>query len=596
MHARCDSSAQGFRLGCQCTALSLPCFALPYFLLLPFLPPRLPLHITPPPSPPPLPSSLHVSCSKGGQGACWGCCQHCCLRGQQQRSLASSTPRCSAHCPSSPGPTGTPSPLPSPFPLLPLLRSSTPRLAIPPMPSLVSLPSKNPFTASSTPTRIHFHHHPSLPLPPPPMLVFPERLCRWAGREVVPEVVGEVGPGEVAAVAARLLGDAAALEAMGRALRQVAREYGGAKGSASGEGEGEGGGSDGGESGEGAADAIADEVLKLLLISSAARTPTSPRPSRLPLVLIVLVALPALPILPLVPRRHLSLAPPSTESPLGARNKHAHFPPPLVLPSPASPLCARSLCAGGQAAVDWAAVRTTDHLTVGDCMSAGKLVCAQPSTTVDQGPCSTVDQGPCSTVDQVGPASRHCSPPPSAPPPFPAISPFSLFHPLSPPPPFFPPPPPTPPPLVRAALELLVEHRITGMPVVDAEGRLVGVVSDYDLLALDSISGVGSSGPSSSLFPEAGSTWKAFKEIQKLLIKTRGRVVADVMTPHPHTVHPSTNLDQAARMLLENQHRRLPVVDGNGKLVGLITRGNVVKAALALKRAAERDQAKSAAQ
>ncbi|CAI7856509.1 unnamed protein product [Closterium sp. NIES-54] len=263
---------------------------------------------------------------------------------------------------------------------------------------------------------------------------------------------------------------------------------------------------------------------------SAARTPTSPRPSRLPLVLIVLVALPALPILPLVPRRHLSLAPPSTESPLGARNKHAHFPPPLVLPSPASPLCARSLCAGGQAAVDWAAVRTTDHLTVGDCMSAGKLVCAQPSTTVDQ------------------------------------------------------------------ALELLVEHRITGMPVVDAEGRLVGVVSDYDLLALDSISGVGSSGPSSSLFPEAGSTWKAFKEIQKLLIKTRGRVVADVMTPHPHTVHPSTNLDQAARMLLENQHRRLPVVDGNGKLVGLITRGNVVKAALALKRAAERDQAKSAAQ
>ncbi|CAI5984389.1 unnamed protein product [Closterium sp. NIES-65] len=186
--------------------------------------------------------------------------------------------------------------------------------------------------------------------------------------------------------------------------------------------------------------------------------------------------------------------------------------------------------AGDRAAVDWAAVRTTDHLTVGDCMSAGKLVCAQPSTTVDQ------------------------------------------------------------------ALELLVENRITGMPVVDAEGRLVGVVSDYDLLALDSISGVGSSGPSSSLFPEAGSTWKAFREIQKLLIKTRGRVVADVMTPHPHTVHPSTNLDQAARMLLENQHRRLPVVDDNGKLVGLITRGNVVKAALALKRAAERDQAKSAAQ
>ncbi|CAI5984391.1 unnamed protein product [Closterium sp. NIES-65] len=96
-----------------------------------------------------------------------------------------------------------------------------------------------------------------------PFLAWPNR---WAGREVVPEVVGEVGPGEVAAVAARLLGDAAALEAMGSALRQVASEYGGGKGSAAGEGEGEGGGSDGGERGEGAADAIADEVLKLLLM------------------------------------------------------------------------------------------------------------------------------------------------------------------------------------------------------------------------------------------------------------------------------------------------------------------------------------------
>ncbi|CAI5496811.1 unnamed protein product [Closterium sp. Naga37s-1] len=96
-----------------------------------------------------------------------------------------------------------------------------------------------------------------------PFLAWPNR---WAGREVVPEVVGEVGPGEVAAVAARLLGDAAALETMGKALREVASEYGGGKGSAAGEGEGEGGGSDGGECGEGAADAIADEVLKLLLM------------------------------------------------------------------------------------------------------------------------------------------------------------------------------------------------------------------------------------------------------------------------------------------------------------------------------------------
>ncbi|KAG1327112.1 putative CBS domain-containing protein CBSX1, chloroplastic [Cocos nucifera] len=42
---------------------------------------------------------------------------------------------------------------------------------------------------------------------------------------------------------------------------------------------------------------------------------------------------------------------------------------------------------------------------------------------------------------------------------------------------------------VDEALEMLVEHRITGLPVIDDDWTLVGVVSDYDLLALDSISG-----------------------------------------------------------------------------------------------------------
>ncbi|CAI5996133.1 unnamed protein product [Closterium sp. NIES-64] len=148
---------------------------------------------------------------------------------------------------SPPGPTGTPSP---------------PRLAQPVPPHLPAWPNRYPLTSPPGPTGTP--SPPRLAQPVPPHL--PAWPNRWAGREVVPEVVGEVGPGEVAAVAARLLGDAAALEAMGSTLRQVASEYGGGKGSAAGEGEGEGGGSDGGERGEGAADAIADEVLKLLLM------------------------------------------------------------------------------------------------------------------------------------------------------------------------------------------------------------------------------------------------------------------------------------------------------------------------------------------
>ncbi|KAA0037139.1 hypothetical protein IC582_013480 [Cucumis melo] len=139
---------------------------------------------------------------------------------------------------------------------------------------------------------------------------------------------------------------------------------------------------------------------------------------------------------------------------------------------------------------------------------------------------------------------------------------------------------------VDEALEVLVEKRITGFPVVDDDWNLVGVVSDYDLLALDSISGGTQS--DTNLFPDVDSSWKTFNEIQKLLSKTNGKVVGDLMTSSPLAVRETSNLEDAARLLLETKYRRLPVVDADGKLVGIITRGNVVRAALQIKRAAER--------
>ncbi|KAL2551982.1 CBS domain-containing protein CBSX1 [Forsythia ovata] len=137
-------------------------------------------------------------------------------------------------------------------------------------------------------------------------------------------------------------------------------------------------------------------------------------------------------------------------------------------------------------------------------------------------------------------------------------------------------------PLSTLSLEMLVENRITGFPVIDDDWKLVGLVSDYDLLALDSISGTGRT--DTNMFPEVDSTWKTFNEVQNLLSKTNGKMVGDLMTPAPVVVCESTNLEDAARILLETKYRRLPVVDGDGKLVGIITRGNVVRAALQIKR------------
>ncbi|KAI4295672.1 hypothetical protein L6164_035691 [Bauhinia variegata] len=136
---------------------------------------------------------------------------------------------------------------------------------------------------------------------------------------------------------------------------------------------------------------------------------------------------------------------------------------------------------------------------------------------------------------------------------------------------------------VDEALEILVENRISGLPVIDDDWNLVGVVSDYDLLAIDSISG--GSQCDTNLFPDVDSSWKTFNRIQKLLSKTNGKVVGDLMTPNPLVVKESTNLEDAARTLLETKYGRLPVVDDDGKLVGLITRGTIVRAALQTKRA-----------
>lgn len=69
-------------------------------------------------------------------------------------------------------------------------------------------------------------------------------------------------------------------------------------------------------------------------------------------------------------------------------------------------------------------------------------------------------------------------------------------------------------------------------------------------------------------------------QVQRLIEKTSGQRVADVMTENPLVVHPDTSIEQAARLLLEKKIRRLPVVDQEGKLVGVLSRGNIVAAAL----------------
>ena len=64
-------------------------------------------------------------------------------------------------------------------------------------------------------------------------------------------------------------------------------------------------------------------------------------------------------------------------------------------------------------------------------------------------------------------------------------------------------------------------HHVTGLPVVDAFGKVVGVVSDFDLLALE---GISQKDRSAGLFPEASADWDTFFEVQKLITKNAGKL------------------------------------------------------------------------
>ena len=122
-------------------------------------------------------------------------------------------------------------------------------------------------------------------------------------------------------------------------------------------------------------------------------------------------------------------------------------------------------------------------------------------------------------------------------------------------------------PIHRAA-RLMVDHGVSGLPVVDERGAVVGIVSEGDLIVRQK-------------GPERRSWWKLFFEDAEALArdyqKKMGTTVGDVMTRDVLSLSPKHPIEAAARMLDEHRVRRLPVVD-DGRLVGIVSRGDLVKA------------------
>ena len=131
---------------------------------------------------------------------------------------------------------------------------------------------------------------------------------------------------------------------------------------------------------------------------------------------------------------------------------------------------------------------------------------------------------------------------------------------------------------LQEAVKLLSDHHISGLPVVDAEGALVGELNEQDLMVRES--GF-QPGPyvmvlDAVIYLRNPLNWN--KEVRQVL----GSSVGDVMNNRPHTCAPDLALPAAARLLHEGATQRLFVLDAARRPVGVLTRGDVVRALAAV--------------
>lgn len=120
---------------------------------------------------------------------------------------------------------------------------------------------------------------------------------------------------------------------------------------------------------------------------------------------------------------------------------------------------------------------------------------------------------------------------------------------------------------INEAASLLSEDRISGLPVVDDDRHVIGVVSEADILSMTGMK-----------------TGHTFKDIVRHLLgeplpeRKEGGIVEDIMSSPAITTTPDTDIAEVARVLDDRRIKRLPVVDEQGKLVGIVSRGDIVRA------------------
>lgn len=127
---------------------------------------------------------------------------------------------------------------------------------------------------------------------------------------------------------------------------------------------------------------------------------------------------------------------------------------------------------------------------------------------------------------------------------------------------------------LQEAIKILAERRISGLPVVDDGGQLVGIVSETDLMWRET----GVTLPPYIMLLDSVIYLENPAKYERALHKALGQTVGEVMTKkNLLTIRPDKPLRDAAQLMHERSVHRLPVVDDTGKVVGILTRGDIVR-------------------
>lgn len=128
---------------------------------------------------------------------------------------------------------------------------------------------------------------------------------------------------------------------------------------------------------------------------------------------------------------------------------------------------------------------------------------------------------------------------------------------------------------LRELAELFLERRISGAPVVDAEGRLIGVVTENDLIFTNKRLRL----PRSIAILDAFFFLDNPEKMDREMRKIAGARVGDICSPDPITVRPDSTLEEVATIMAERRVHTLPVL-AEGTLVGVIGKTDIIRSML----------------